>query len=174
MALGAPLELVEGVQRAALEEVHHARACWKIAQDLSGGTVEVGAFPFQQPIDAKTTLADLAYAAVREGCLAETLGACVTQSIAPHAATDVRFALTRLADEEAEHAVLSFRLVSWALQVGGKAVRDSVVAALSEPWPALDTFELAVRTGVSQEAVQAAARAATLRVLEPAARALLS
>lgn len=174
MALGAPLDLIEGVQRAALDEVHHTRACWKVAADLSGASPSVGRFPFERAVDVETTLADLAHAAVREGCLAETLGACVTQTVAPLAAQDVRAVLVRLADEEATHAVLSFRIVSWALQVGGRAVREAVQAALAEPWPTLDTRELAVRAGVSLESVNAAARAATVRVLEPATRALLS
>lgn len=174
LALGAPLDLIEGVQRAALDEVHHARACWALAQTLSGSDVAVGTFPFERTIDANTTLAGLAYAAVREGCLAETLGACVAQSVAALATEDVRAVLTRLASEEADHAVLSFRIVSWALQVGGESVRGAITRALDEPWPRLDTHELALRAGVSRETVAAAARSATARVLKPAARALIS
>jgi hypothetical protein len=174
MAVGAPLDLLEGVQRAALDEVHHARACWDVAGRLSGAKVEVDAFPFEGAIDVQTTLADLAYAAVREGCLAETLGACVTKSVASLANDDVRSVLMRLADEEAGHAVLSFRIVSWALQLGGDSVREAVLKALTEPWPTLDAHELAVRSGVSHDVVVSAARSARTQVLEPAARALLS
>lgn len=174
LALGAPLDLLEGVQRAALDEVQHARACWDVARNLSGTEVAVGAFPFESSIDVRTTLADLAYAAVREGCLSETLGACVTMSVAQLANADVRPVLTRLADEEAGHAVLSYRIVSWALQVGDDSVREAVLKALAEPWPVLDMRELAVRSGVSQEVVASAAARARTQVLQPAARALLS
>jgi len=174
LRLGAPLELLEGVQAAALEEVQHAKACWSLAEHLSGQSIQVGAFPFESAVDVNATLAELAYAAVREGCLAETLGACVVQTVAPLAAEDARAVLERFGDDEARHAVLSYRIVSWALQVGGPDVEHAVRAALSEPWPTLDTTELAVRAGVSQQTIAEAEKMARQRVLEPAARALLS
>lgn len=174
LRLGAPLELLEGVQTAALEEVQHAKACWNLAEQLCGQAIQVGEFPFGSAVDVNTTLADLAYAAVREGCLAETLGACVVQAVAPLAADDARTALGRLGDDEARHAVLSFRIVSWALQVGGPDVERAVRSALAEPWPTLDTAELAVRAGVSQPTIARAEQMARRQVLEPATRALVS
>src|SRR6478736_3829368 len=36
LGLGAPAELIEGAQRAALDEVHHARICFAIAEQYLG------------------------------------------------------------------------------------------------------------------------------------------
>ncbi|HEX5101123.1 MAG TPA: hypothetical protein VFV94_16545, partial [Polyangiaceae bacterium] len=69
MALGAPTELLTGVQRAALDEVRHAEACWALARHFGAGDVTPGAFPFGGPVEVRVTLAELAYAATREGCL---------------------------------------------------------------------------------------------------------
>lgn len=41
--------------------------------------------------------------------------------------------------------VLSFRIVAWALRVGGAAVKSAVCAAFADPWPKLDVEELALR-----------------------------
>lgn len=173
LALGAPLELLRGVQSAALDEVQHAEACLKLAQHFGASDVTLGKFPFAAPIDPEVNLPELAYAAVREGCLAETLGASVVASLA-QLATDpcLQPVLRQLAEDESEHAVLSFRIVAWAMSVGGSEVRDAVLAALAEPWPRLDTTELALRTGVPQSIVDRMALDAYRRVLEPATRAL--
>lgn len=175
LALGAPLELVTDVQGAALDEANHARLCWDLAQSLANAPVTHGAFPFHTVVDPQTSLADLAYAAVREGCLSETLGACVADSIAKQSPdADARRVLTRLASDELGHAVLSFRIVSWAMQAGGPDVRAAVRRALDETWPRLDTRELALRSGVDRQSIELAVQDALSRVLRPAARALMA
>jgi hypothetical protein len=175
LALGAPVELLGAVQQAALDEVYHAQACFKLATEMGGEEVVVGAFPFAGPIDPHVNLAELAYAAVREGCLAETLGAAVLASATELVADErLQSVLKRLSQEEAEHAVLSFRIVAWAVQTGGQEVRDAVVKALNEPWPRLDVSELALRTGVERSVIEHATLQAYNRVLRPAATALRS
>lgn len=175
MALGAPLELLRDVQRAALEEVQHAEACWDLAARLSGSTLKLGVFPFAGAVEPNVPLRDLAYDAVREGCLAETLGAAVLGHAA-RICTDEpsRQVLQRLANEEMQHAVLSFRIVAWALQTGGSAVRAAVEKALKNPWPEIDLEELSLRTGVEHTALAHAQSDITHRVLRPATTALLS
>lgn len=174
LALGAPLALLNAVQRAAMEEVQHAQACFELATKFGASDVSVGAFPFAGTIDPNVDLVDLAYAAVREGCLAETLGACVVSNVADMVPDEhVRTVLQQLAREESEHAVLSFRIVTWAVQVGGTPVREAVTRALHEPWPQLDVTELAFRTGLDTQTLTRATHDAYRRVLEPATRALL-
>ncbi len=174
MSLGAPPHLLAAVQQAALDEVHHATACWDLAKQL-GAEVQVEPFPFGAHVDAQVTLERLAAEGLREGCLAETLGALVAEAAAamtPH--TEVRTVLSKLAREEATHAVLSFQIVAWALKAGGHPVRQAALEAARAPWPTLDLDELALRTGVEVTALQRAVDRAHHQVLRPATRALLS
>ena len=79
------------------------------------------------------TLVELAVAAVREGCFGETLAAVVA-SMQREAATDpaVREVLAIVAEEEARHAELAFRVVTWAIANGGKDVKHAVHGAFIE------------------------------------------
>lgn len=174
MALGAPNDLLRGVHQAALDEVGHADLCWALAKANGYPQLSALAFPIHD-IKLAPSLAALARAAVREGCLSETLGAEVMLAVAEQAPnSEVRAALGAIAREEATHAVLSFRIVAWALQVGGIDVQSAVRAAFAEPWPTLDTEELALRAELSQEQVAAAAARAVSEVLTPAAARLLA
>jgi len=175
MALGAPSELLAGVHRAALEEVRHAEQCWTLAQRFGGTTRSAGAFPFPDSIAISRSLAELAAAAVREGCLAETLGAHVVAAAAELAPEpDVRVALRAIATDEAQHAVLSFKIVAWALRAGGAPVRDAVQASLTKAWPRLDVEELALRANVDAHHLYRSAEAGVSQVLGPAVDALLA
>jgi hypothetical protein len=176
MALGAPVELLRDTHRAALEEISHSELCWSLARRFGEPVESAGPFPFSGPIDANIDLADLAAQVVRDGCVEETLGAHLVAelaAIAPEA--DVRAVLTTIAAEEAQHAVLSFRILAWALQTGGRRVRAAVSTALAEPAPLrLALGELALRSGVEVSALRAAAERGVRDVLEPARERLLS
>lgn len=174
MALGAPSDLLRAAHQAALDEVGHAELCFALAEASGYARVSPQAFPIRD-VKLAPSLAALARAAVREGCLSETLGAEVTLTIAELAPDpEVRAALSSIAREEATHAVLSFRIVAWALQVGGVDVERAVRAAFEEPWPTLDTEELALRAEVSRERVAEATVRAVNEVLAPAAARLLA
>jgi len=174
MTLGAPNELLRAVHQAALDEVGHADLCWAVAKRNGYSEVCAAEFPLRE-VKLAHDLAALAAAAVREGCLAETLGAAVATSVAALAPDpEVSAVLGVIAREEATHAVLSFRIVAWALRVGGADVKAAVRAALQEPWPALDTEELALRAEVSSARVADAATRALVEVLTPAANRLLA
>jgi len=171
---GAPSALLRDVQQAGIDEVGHSELCWSLARHFGGGQTRAGEFPFAGKVDADISLAELADAAVVEGCLAETLGAHVAQAAAELAPEpNVRAVLASIAAEEATHAVLSFRIVAWALASGGPAVKAAVRAALGRPWPALDVDELALRAGVDVAELSAAARQGVTEVLEPAVARLL-
>ena len=175
LAVGAPTELLRGAQQAALDEIGHAEQCWRLAERFGAAPVATGPFPFPREVAVDVTLAELATAAVREGCLAETLGAHVASVAAERAPEpDIRAALRRIAAEEATHAVLSFRIVAWALRVGGDAVAAAVQAAFREPCPRLDLEELALRSNVALAELEAAAEAGVVDVIRPAAQRLLA
>jgi hypothetical protein len=175
MAHGAPSELLLGVHRAALEEVGHAERCWAMARHFGARSVGAAEFPFAGPVAVRVTLAALAADAVREGCLGETLGAhlaAVAAELAPE--PEVRAELLAIASEEAEHAVLSFRIVAWALAAGGADVRAAVRAAFEAPWPRADVGELALRANVDVAFLERAAAEGVTDVLEPARDQLLA
>lgn len=175
MALGAPTSLLHDVHQAALEEVKHAEQCWELARLFGGAELAPGAFPFETSPNTSITLAELAAAAVREGCLAETLGAHVLSVAAEHAPEPaVRAALIAMAAEEARHAVLSFRIVAWALRSGDASVHASVRASFAAPWPSVDVGELSLRSNVDVARLAAAAQQGINEVLTPAAARLLA
>ncbi len=175
MALGAPSELLSGVHQAALDEVQHAERCWALALRFAGTTRSAGAFPFPKSITINRSLPELAAAAVREGCLAETLGAHLVAAAAELAPEpEVRAALEAIAADEARHAVLSFKIVAWALRTGGAPVRAAVKASLTKPWPRVDVEELALRSKVDARDLYRAANAGVSQVVRPAVNALLA
>jgi hypothetical protein len=175
MALGAPSSLLRDVHQAALDEVKHAEQCWELARVFGGAEVRPGPFPFQTSPNTNIGLAQLAASAVREGCLAETLGAHVLSVAAEHAPEPaVRAVLQSMAEEEARHAVISFRIVAWALRSGDANVSASVHAAFAAPWPSVDVRELSLRSHVDVQCLAAAAEQGVTEVLTPAAARLLA
>ncbi len=175
LRVGAPSDLIRAVHQAAMDEVSHAEICWAMAERFGAPPVSAGPFPFPDSMAMDADLPALAAAAVSEGCLAETLGAhvaSVAAELAPE--PDVKTALRGIAGEEAEHAVLSFRIVAWALQVGGAAVKLAVCAAFADPWPKLDLEELALRADVDVALLRMAAEQGVREVIRPAAVELLA
>lgn len=175
MACGAPNDLLAATHQAAVDEVKHAEECWRLAERFGTPPLRAKAFPFDDVINPRADLAELATATLREGCLAETLGAHLAAMAAERAADpEVKRVLGDIANEEARHSVLSFRIVAWALQAGGAEVRAAVEAALAKPWPQIDVAELAVRTGVSRTELSRLASEGVTRVLAPAVRRLMA
>jgi hypothetical protein len=133
LAVGAPAELVEETQRAALDEVEHARLGFALASRFAGREIAPG------PLDVSgvrpsSDLADIAARAAREGCVLETLGAALALGELERATDpEVRHAFTRIARDEAQHAALAYRLVAWAILAGGSRVRAAVARALDAP-----------------------------------------
>lgn len=175
MACGAPNDLLSATHQAAVDEVKHAEECWRLAERFGTPNLHAQAFPFNDVINPRASLAELASATLREGCLAETLGAHLAAVAAERALDpEVKRVLGNIAEEEARHSVLSFRIVAWALQAGGPEVRAAIEAALAEPWPQIDVTELAVRTGVPRAELARLATEGVGQVLVPALRRLVA
>jgi hypothetical protein len=130
LAAGAPADLVADAHRAALDEVRHAELCFALATAYAGEEIGPGRFPAGDRIEASGSLIALAVAAVREGCVGETIAAVLVAEQAARA-TDpaVRAALEQIASDEARHAELAWRTVAWAVEAGGPEVRRAVAAA---------------------------------------------
>jgi len=132
LALGAPAELVEAAQRALADEIRHAQGCFALASFYAGAPFGPGTLNLTG-VSASASLADAAAAAVREGCIGETIAAFTARAQAAQAvAPRARDLLERIADDEASHAELAWRFVRWALAQGDEAVRRSVRKAFAE------------------------------------------
>ena len=123
-ALGAPPDLVADTQRAALDEIEHARTMYALA----GTTLGPGPLaPFAQ---IAPTLESFAVATLRDACVGETLGVVVLRELA-EARPDLAPILLPIADDEERHAELAFRMLAWAVSAGGASVRDALQSALA-------------------------------------------
>jgi hypothetical protein len=130
LAFGAPAELVERCQQAIGDEIRHARACFGIASAYAGAALGPGPLDLSG-VAPSASLAEAAAAAVREGCVNETIAA-LTATEQARAAKDpaLRAILERIARDEADHAELAWRFVGWALRVGGAPVRAALASGL--------------------------------------------
>ncbi|MFZ6178720.1 ferritin-like domain-containing protein [Nannocystis pusilla] len=132
MALGAPPDLLAEAQRAALDEIEHARFAWSLASLWSGrplgpGPLALDGFPLRHVLE------DIVETLVRDGCVGETLGAAEAQLCAELAAHPVLAArLAGIADDETRHAALAWRTLRWLLASHGPAVRLVALGAVAE------------------------------------------
>jgi hypothetical protein len=129
LAVGAPPELLAECQRAGLDEVEHARACFALASRFAGEELGPGRLSLAG-LNVATQLEELTLRAWLEGCVEETVAA-LTASAQLEVATDepVRSALARIAADEARHAELSWKFVGWALASSGPELRHALTRA---------------------------------------------
>jgi hypothetical protein len=133
LAVGAPADLVADAHRAALDEIEHARLCLGLAGAYGAEPVAPAPFPFEGRVEIRADLASIAARAAREGCIGETLGAVqAAEQLARAEDPRVFEVLARIVEDEARHAELSWRFVSWALAKGGPEVREAVGRAFAE------------------------------------------
>ncbi len=108
---GAPAELIERCQRAEREEREHAQAAFALASRFGGARYSPGPLPEHIPIP---DLATFALETFVDGCVGETI-ASVEASVAVDRCKDTQAlkALQHIAREEAEHAALSWDILTW-------------------------------------------------------------
>jgi len=133
MAVGAPCDLVERAHLAALDEARHTRLCLTLASAYAGREIAPSAFPFRGSVAVDGDLAAVAARVALEGCIGETVAAIEAAERAAHAEDPaVRAALESIAKDEAEHAELAWRVVAWAMRLGGAPVQRAVAAVFDE------------------------------------------
>ena len=170
MAVGAPLPLLAQVQAAALDEVEHARITFALASGLAGTELSPGPFSFSEAITPRTDMAAIAFDAVVEGCIGETIGAYLARQIAQDLPPgEQRDVLEALAEDEERHAALSWGIVAWLLKEGGEPVRAAVESALQQP-----TEVGGVMAILAGEALPELLKQGGRTILDPAAEALLA
>jgi hypothetical protein len=132
LSLAAPADLVVSAQRAALDEVEHARLCFGLASRFAGSALGPAGLDVSGAGDRRS-LADAAVAALVEGAIGETVAAMLARAqLAGATDAEVRRALVRIAVDEENHAELGWRFVCWALAQGGAPVRAALSRAAIE------------------------------------------
>jgi hypothetical protein len=185
LAVGAPADLVAASHRAALDEVRHARLCFGLAGAYRGVAVAPSAFPFGGAVVVESELAAVAAATAREGAIGETLSAMLAAEQLAHA-TDpaVRRVLALIAEDEARHAELAWRVLTWALEQGDDATRHAVAEVFGnaarhlpsspEPMEWIAPEVAAAHGRLDPEAARKAVVRALAEVILPCASALLA
>lgn len=154
---GAPAELLSLVRSAEADEIRHARVTSKLAR--TRGAKPVRARVKKMPV---RPLEEMAIENAIEGCVRETFGALYAKWQANAAGdTDVAEAMSVIADDEAKHAALSWRVAAWLDSQLDDAARERVAAAteraISELEREIDRephHELVEHAGVPSAAVQ--------------------
>lgn len=132
LSLGAPPELVTAATDALADETAHARICYALASAYAGQALGPAKLDVTGALQ-DSSLEGIVMRAVLEGCVGETLAAIEASEAASHAADKLlRSALSRIAEDEARHAELSWRFLRWALSLGGSALRSAVQRAFRE------------------------------------------
>lgn len=127
LALGAPADLVAASQRASLDEIEHARACYALAGRYGAAPCGPAALPLGD-LRLETSIEEVVATAFVEGCIGETVAAAFAyEALAGATDPSVREVLARIEDEEARHAELAWKFVAWACRIeparAGRAVR---------------------------------------------------
>ncbi|NUP04435.1 MAG: ferritin-like domain-containing protein [Polyangiaceae bacterium] len=129
IAYGAPDTLVSAALDAARDEIFHAELCAEVASRHAGVRVRpvLPAAPARRAIPGRDGLARLALESWVDGCLGE--GAAAGRAMGSARIADdpaTRRAHARIARDEARHAELGWRILTWALATGGSETKDVV------------------------------------------------
>jgi hypothetical protein len=132
IAHGAPPALIAGANKAAIQEVQHAKLCFALASAYSGEVLAPAPFPAALAHDT-TSLERLARESLLDGCMREGLASIIARLGAETARDPVVARVLRIqAREEAQHAALAWDILDWCLERGGTELRRTLLAALRE------------------------------------------
>lgn len=133
LALGAPPELIAGAHRAALDEIEHARACFRVASAYAGCALGPGELPEASAKSGASVRGELllrvAIESALDGWIGEGMAARIAADASERARDPVlRSLLARIAEDEARHAELGRDVLEHCLAEG--APIDRVIAAI--------------------------------------------
>lgn len=139
MSVGAPPDFVSDACEAMKDEVRHARACFATAARFLGEPVGPGPWLVQDTAPRQRNAARILNAAIREGCVVETVAAhCVALAHSLAEDDQIQGVLESIEADEMRHADLSWRFVRWMLETTPKLTEcahrcflDSVADLLS-------------------------------------------
>jgi hypothetical protein len=124
----APRRLVRAAERAARDEIRHARAMTALAR-RHGAVVSVDEIATPAMRDLETIARENAI----EGCVHETWGALLAHHQAMTADDPtVRAVMARIARDETQHAALGWQIAAWAKGRLDRDARDRVARAMRD------------------------------------------
>jgi hypothetical protein len=151
LAFGAPPDLVARAHEAALDEIRHAKISFANAGGGQRG-IGPGPCPAFAELSAHRSIAELAEETYVDGCVGETIASLKLRMYGDDET------IVAMARDEERHAELAWRIVEWAIAVGGPEVR-ACIARVAEARSTND---------------DALARWAQANVIAPCTKALLS
>lgn len=181
MALAAPPSLLEQSHMAGLDEIKHAKLCFRMASAYLGRPVGPGKLPIDDALLGDGALVDVAVATVHEGCIGETIGTLeAAEALRLAQDPEVRAVWSTVRDDEARHGDLAWAFVRWAILQATDAQRATILGAfdtiqvLDSSEPAPDPDEALMRQhGCLTPRCRYRVREAMLReVIAPAVEAL--
>lgn len=130
LALGAPPDLVTRANRAAIQEVEHARLCFALASAYRGEPLAPA--PLPEALEGDTVcLERLARESLLDGCIREGIAAVIARLGAERAIDPEVVRVMRVqAKEESLHAALGWSIVEWCLEQGGEEMRAMLLRTL--------------------------------------------
>ena len=136
LALGAPSDLIVRTTKAMADETEHARLAFSLASAYAGasrGPDRLAMDGALEPCTPERVFATL----VREGCIGETLAAVeAAEALARATDPSVRAVLARIAEDEAQHALLAWQSARWLLARSDASFRawasDEIARAVAE------------------------------------------
>ena len=131
LALGAPPRLVADSYRAMADEIRHAQAAYALATPLGATPLGPDTLAIEGALPAESDVEELVRLVIREGCVGETVAALEAAEARPR---DARAAATlqTVASDEAEHALLAWRSLRWALDAHREAARPALRREIAE------------------------------------------
>ena len=133
LALGAPPDLIADAQRAALDEIEHARLAYGLAAHFSVSPAPIGPDVLEAAV-APLSMDPCAVVRglVEEGCVGETLGVAEALELSALAGDPGMVSVhRRIAGDEQRHAELAWRTLRWMLDTFGEPVRREARLALA-------------------------------------------
>ena len=158
LSLGAPPDLVRAAQRASLDEISHAEACFNLSRRYGGKSTGPARLVV---VDAMSggTVGEIVRLAAEEGCVGETLGALLAReqwAVATDAAA--KRILRKIAADEARHAELAWRFVAWAIRRFGEDARNGLRAGIDAGIRGTLAADVRVYDGLDHNAFRAHGR----------------
>ncbi|MDB5937227.1 MAG: hypothetical protein JWQ01_4571 [Massilia sp.] len=117
LSLAAPPDLIDRAITAMGDEVDHAKLCFGVAKKFQNTSVGPGCIDVSNILTARDSPVSILGAAIREGCICETISAEYARASCLKATdASIREVLTKIAKDEKNHADLSWDFVAWLIE----------------------------------------------------------